>query len=119
MSENAKPAVDCRSQQRRFSRHRFDTRIQVSVFRDGLTTTCWGRTNELGEDGVGATLSRELRAGEVVSLEFPVPLPSGVMKVRAVVRYSDGLRCGFEFLVVSEDQRLLLRQICVALANAS
>lgn len=119
MSENAKPAAEFRSQQRRFSRHRFDTRIQVSVFRDGLTTTCWGRTNELGEDGVGATLSRELRAGEVVSLEFPVPLPSRVLKVRAVVRYSDGLRCGFEFLVVSEDQRLLLRQICVALANAS
>lgn len=119
MSDYAKPAADVGARQRRFSRHRFDTRIQVSVFRDGLTTTCWGRTNELGEDGVGATLSRELRAGEVVSLEFPVPLPSRVLKVRAVVRYSDGLRCGFEFLVVSEDQRLLLRQICVALANAS
>jgi hypothetical protein len=36
-----------------------------------------------------------------------------------VVRYSEGLRCGFEFLVVTEEQRVLLRQICVVLSNAS
>ena len=41
------------------------------------------------------------------------------MKVRAVVRYSDGLRCGFEFLVVTDEQRRMLRQVCVVLANAS
>jgi hypothetical protein len=119
LNDPAKPAADSHEQVRRFSRHRFDTRIQVSVFREGLTTQCWGRTNELGEDGVGATLSRELRTGEVVSLEFPVPLPPRVLKVRAIVRYSDGLRCGFEFLIVTEQQRLLLRQVCVALANSS
>jgi hypothetical protein len=41
------------------------------------------------------------------------------MKVRAVVRYSDGLRCGFEFLVVTEEQKQMLHQVCVVLANAS
>jgi hypothetical protein len=92
-------------------------RIQLSVFRDGVTTTFWGRTSELGQDGIGATLSGEVHAGEVVSLEFPIPLPPRVMKVRAVVRYSDGLRCGFEFLVVTEEQRETLHQVCVVLAN--
>ncbi len=104
---------------RRFSRYRFDVRVQVSVFREGHTTAYWGRTNELGQDGIGATLSGELQAGEVVSLEFPIPLPPHVMKVRAVVRYSDGLRCGFELLVVTEEQREILRQVCVVIANAS
>lgn len=104
---------------RRFSRYRFDVRIQLSVFRDGATSTYWGRTSELGQDGIGATLSGELVAGEVVSLEFPIPLPPNLLKVRAVVRYSEGLRCGFEFLVVTEEQRVLLRQICVVLSNAS
>ncbi len=94
-------------------------RIQVSVFREGLTTTCWGRTSELGLDGIGATLSGELQAGEVVSLEFSIPLPPHVMKVRAVVRYSEGMRCGFEFLVVTDEQKLILHQVCVVLANAS
>ena len=119
MSDPARATCKAQRRQRRFSRYRFDVRIQVSVFREGLTTTCWGRTSELGLDGIGATLSGELQAGEVVSLEFPIPLPPHVMRLRAVVRYSEGLRCGFEFLVVTEEQKLILHQISVVLANVS
>ena len=117
MSDHAQATA--KAYQRRFSRHRFDVRIQVSVFREGLTATCWGRTSTLGQDGIGATLSGELRAGEVVSLEFPIPLPPHVMKLRAVVRYSKGLSCGFEFLVMTGEQKLMLHQVCVVLSNAS
>ena len=105
--------------QRRFSRYHLDVRIQVSVFREGVTTTYWGRTSALGQDGIGVTLSGQLQAGEVVSLEFPIPLPPHVMKLRAVVRYSEGLSCGFEFLVMTSEQKLMLHQVCVVLANAS
>jgi len=117
LSGPSQTASKAKRRSRRFSRYRFDARVQASVFRDGLTTTYWGRTSELGEDGIGATLNGELQAGEVVSLEFA--LPPHVMKVRAVVCYSEGLRCGFEFLVVTEEQRLMLRQVCVVLANIS
>lgn len=119
MSNPGQAAATAPKHLRRYSRYRFDVRIQLSVFRNGETVTCWGRTNELGQDGIGATLSGELQAGEVVSLEFPIPLPPNLMRVRAVVRYSEGLRCGFEFLVVTDEQRLMLRQVCVVLANAS
>ncbi len=119
MSDHKPSAAKPRHGQRRFARSGFDVRIQVAVFRDGVTTTCWGRTNELSLDGIGATLSGELRVGEVVSLEFPIPLPPHVIKVRAIVRYSDGLRYGLQFLIVTDEQRLLLREVCVVLANAS
>jgi hypothetical protein len=119
LSNRGQATAKAHEKMRRFSRHRFDARIQVSVFRQGLTTTCWGRINELGQDGVGATVSTELQAGEVVSLEFPIPLAPHVVKLRAVVCYCDGLRCGFEFLVMSNEQRLTLRQVCVVLANVS
>lgn len=91
----------------------------MAVFRDGATISIWGRTSELGEDGLGATLSGELHVGEVVSVEFAIPLPPDVAKLRAVVRYSEGLRCGFEFLVMTETQKITLRQVCVVLSNAS
>ena len=117
MSDYAQAAA--KAYQRRFSRHRLDVRIQVSVFRQGLTTTCWGRTSSLGQDGIGATLSGQLQAGEVVSLEFPIPLPPHIMNLRAVVRYNEGLSCGFEFLVMTGEQKLMLHQVCVVLANAS
>ncbi|MBZ5550195.1 MAG: PilZ domain-containing protein [Acidobacteriia bacterium] len=103
---------------RRFPRWRLDARIQVSVFREGVTASFWGRTNELGEDGVGATLSGELAAGEVVSMEFPIPVAPFAMNVRAIVRYSHGLRCGFEFLVVTGEQKETLRRTCKVLANS-
>jgi PilZ domain len=119
LSNHEPSAAKTQPVQRRFSRSRFDARIQVSVFREGVTTNFWGRTSELSLDGIGATLSGELRVGEVVSLEFPIPLPPHVIKVRAIVRYSDGLRCGLQFLVVTDEQKLLLREVCVVLANAS
>jgi hypothetical protein len=118
LADRSQATAKAQKRVRRYSRYRFDVRIQVTVFREGLTTTCWGRTSELGLDGIGATLSGEMQPGEVVSLEFPVPVPPHITKLRAVVRYSEGLRCGLEFLVVTEEQRLILRQLCVVLANA-
>jgi PilZ domain len=119
LSDHGQAAANAQRRLRRYSRYRFDVRIELSVFRDGQTVTYWGRTSELGQDGIGATLSGELQGGEVVSLEFPIPIPPHLMKVRAVVRYSQGLRCGFEFLVVTDEQRVMLRQVCVVLSNAS
>ena len=119
MSDHAPAPANARQRLRRFARYDFDARVHVSVFREGRTTTCWGRSSELGEDGIGATLCGELQIGEVVSLEFPIPIAPHVMKVRAAVRYSKGLHCGFEFLVVTCEQKLMLRQICAVLANAS
>ena len=103
---------------RRFPRHRLDARIQLTVFREGVTTSLWGRTSELGQDGVGATLSGELKVGEVVSLEFPIPVPPYFLKVRAIARYSEGLRCGFEFLIVTNEQRETLLRVCEVLSSA-
>src|SRR6266853_6265068 len=61
LSDHAQAAA--KAYQRRFSGHRFDVRIQVSVFREGLTTSYWGRTSVLGQDGLGATLSGALHSG--------------------------------------------------------
>jgi len=112
-------ATRTRAPQRRFPRYRFDVRMQVTVFREGVMTELWGRTNEVGLDGIGATLTGELKAGEVVSLEFPIPLRPLAMKVRALVRYGEGLRYGFEFLIVTGEQKESMRRLCEMLANAS
>jgi hypothetical protein len=51
-------------------------------------------------------------------MEFPIPVPPYFLKVRAIARYCEGLRCGFEFLIVTEDQRETLRRTCEVLASA-
>lgn len=118
MSNQSQGTSSAYNRHRRFPRHRLDARIQMSVFREGVTSAFWGRTSELGQDGVGATLSGELKVGEVVSMEFPIPVPPYFLKVRAIVRYSEGLRCGFEFLIVTDEQRETLRRVCEMLATA-
>lgn len=92
-------------------------RLAVEIFRSGETVSFWGRSNELGEDGVGGTLTGELAIGEVVSMELSLPLAPYPLKVRALVRYRIGLRHGFEFLAMSDAQRDVLRRVCEMLAT--
>jgi hypothetical protein len=102
---------------RRYPRFALDTRMQVRMFQGGEFLTCWGRSTELGQDGIGATLTGELETGEIVSLEIPLPLSPYPLKVRAIVRFRQGLRYGFEFLTLADTQREMLRRICEMLAS--
>jgi PilZ domain len=101
---------------RRFPRYNLDVKMGVSVFRTGSIFSLWGRSTELGMDGIGATLTGDLESGEVVSLEFPLPLSANPLKMRAIVRYRQGLHYGFEFLTLSPEQRTLLERVCGILA---
>ena len=102
---------------RRYPRFVIDARLQVRMFQGGEFRTCWGRSTEMGQDGIGATLTGELETGEIVSLDIPLPLSPYPLKVRAIVRYRQGLRYGFEFLTLSETQRETIRRVCEMLAT--
>jgi hypothetical protein len=102
---------------RRYPRYPADVRLSVQVFRSGSVVSLWGHSNEIGEDGVGGTLTGPLEVGEVVSMEMTLPLAAQPIKLRALVRYRSGLRHGFEFLAVSQQQRDILRRVCEMLSN--
>lgn len=104
---------------RRYPRFAIDARLQVRMFQDGEFRSCWGRSTELGQDGIGATLTGDLETGEIVSLDIPLPLSPYPLKVRAIVRYRQGLRYGFEFLTLSDVQRDTIRRVCEMLATKS
>jgi hypothetical protein len=101
---------------RRYPRYQIDIRLTAQVFRSGTNLSLWGRSSELGEDGIGGTLTEELEPGEVVSLELSLPLSSYPLKMRALVRYREGLRHGFEFLALTAEQREIIRRVCEMLA---
>src|SRR6478736_767132 len=102
---------------RRFPRFVIDVRLQVKMFQSGEFRTCWGRSTEMGQDGIGATLTGSLEPGEIVTLEIPLPLTPYPIKVRAIVRYRQGLRYGFEFLTLNENQRDTIHRVCDYLAS--
>ncbi|HET7891692.1 MAG TPA: PilZ domain-containing protein [Candidatus Sulfotelmatobacter sp.] len=102
---------------RRFPRFTIDMRLQVKMFQAGEFRTCWGRSTEMGQDGIGATLTGNLETGEIVTLDIPLPLSPYPIKVRAIVRYRQGLRYGFEFLTLNDGQRDTIRRVCEYLAT--
>ncbi|MBS1852075.1 MAG: PilZ domain-containing protein [Acidobacteria bacterium] len=115
MSGASSPPTDSKYR-RRFPRFGLDVRVNVQVFRGGEVVSLWGRSNELGEDGIGATLTQELNPGEVVSMELNLPLATYPVKIRALVRYRVGLRHGFEFLARSPEQQDTIQRVCEMLA---
>jgi hypothetical protein len=115
--DDCAPNPSTASSARRFRRHAADIRVSVEVFRPGGSASMWGRSTELGEDGIGVTLTGEIEPGEVVSMELSLPAALAPLRLRALARYRDGLRHGFEFLALSEEQRGLLRQVCGMLGS--
>ena len=102
---------------RRFPRFTIDVRLQVKMFQAGEFRSCWGRSTEMGQDGIGATLTGSLESGEIVTLEIQLPLTPYPIKVRAIVRYRQGLRYGFEFLTLNDNQRDTILRVCQYLAT--
>jgi PilZ domain-containing protein len=100
------------SKQRRFPRFPLDIRVAAKVFRADSAIELWGRSIEFGQDGIGVTLTGELDPGEVATLELTLPANATPLKLRALVRYRDGLRHGFEFLARDELQRDAIRRTC-------
>ena len=113
-SSNSKPV---RKTPRRFPRYPADVRLSVQFLRAGEQLSLWGRSTELGEDGIGGTLTGEVEPGEVVSMELALPVTSFPLKVRALVRYRSGLHHGFEFLALDGRQREMLHRVCEMLAT--
>lgn len=99
------PNAPARRETRRYPRYNMNMKVAVQVFREGVVESLWGRCNEVGEDGMSATLTGEMQPGEVATLEFTLPATVIATKLRAVVRYRNGFRHGFEFLAVAEGQR--------------
>ena len=104
------------NKRRRYPRYSIDVRVSAKVFRAGAPIELWGRSIELGRDGIGVTLTGQLEPGEVATLELTLPASSALLKLRALVRYRDGLRHGFEFLARDSIQEDLIRRTCELLA---
>jgi|HubBroStandDraft_1064217.scaffolds.fasta_scaffold43712_3 hypothetical protein len=72
-----------------------------------------GRTVDISESGIGAMLRIEVPLGEVVELNFTLPL--GPVAIHAIGRQKNAFRFGFQF-IESNAVHELIRRTCRQLA---
>jgi hypothetical protein len=100
---------------RRYPRHRADLPVKLTALREKGYAEISGRCSDIGRGGMGAVLTSEIPAGEVVSLEFRVPSSSTLLSVRAIVRYQRGFTHGMEFLTPSPQMQGIIDSFCEGL----
>jgi len=90
---------------RAHSRYLLDLRIVVRA-----KETFIGRTKDIAEGGLGATIPSEINIGEIVELELQLPDATEPLKIEAEVRYRHGFQYGFKFVKITEQQREMIRR---------
>src|SRR5438132_10056834 len=83
--------------------------VDVTVLRSGVPDSMPGRLLYRGEGGLALVLAGELHAGAPVAIEFRLPNLSSAVQAKAVVRHQAQLRCGLEFLSLSDEQQAMIR----------
>ena len=69
-----------------------------------------GRTKDVGEGGLGATIPGDIAIGEVVEVEFQLPLSKEPLRLQAEVRYRQGFQYGFRFLHPTDREKDLIHR---------
>ena len=105
--------------QRRSPRFPFDSLVRVTAVRPGNETRLWGRSTDLCREGIGVTVTTgELTPEELVTMQIPLPSIKP-MNIRALVRYCNQGRCGFEFVDLRNQQHEAIEAACEKLSKAN
>jgi TonB family protein len=94
---------------RRVPRYQAQVPLDVTVLRSGIPDTLPGRAINFCERGIAAVLAGELIAGETVGVQIRLEGAAEPLRTRALVRHHDRLRCGMEFLGLSNQQQAAIR----------
>ncbi|MGD0468147.1 MAG: TonB family protein [Terriglobales bacterium] len=108
MSAAPSPAFE-EASRRVFPRHPINVPLDVIALRSGVPENLPGRCTDLSEAGVGAVVAGELAAGQQVAVELRLPNVGVPVRARGLVRYQSRFRCGLEFVVLSAEQREMIR----------
>jgi PilZ domain-containing protein len=87
---------------RLYPRFKLDANLKIRSRIGGLLS---GYVLDISESGISAMLPIEVAMGEVVELDFELPL--GRVNVRAVVRERNAFRYGFQFVQPNAAHQLI------------
>ena len=108
MSAARSPLLE-ETRERGLPRHPLNVPMDLIALRSGVPENLPGRCTDISEAGVSAVVAGELAAGQQVAVELRLPNVGVPLRASALVRYQSRLRCGFEFVGLSVEQREMIR----------
>jgi PilZ domain-containing protein len=112
-AENQHGTSRCRSAGDARRQPRFKLEVDISIH-SRTCGTLKGRTVDISDCGISAMLRLEVPLGEIVELDFTLPL--GPVTICAMVRQRNAFRYGFQFIesiAVNEVIRHTCRQLAI------
>jgi len=112
---------------RQQARHRADIRIRVAIVEDSIARIIHARLNDLSTGGANILFPGEIAEGTTALIGVPLPESSiparskaslrndRILWFRSRLRHRSGFRFGFQFVDVSNEQKLMLRHLCHSL----
>ncbi|HWC19824.1 MAG TPA: PilZ domain-containing protein [Terriglobales bacterium] len=95
---------------RAYPRYKVELRVLLTGRWSVIPEAFWINARDVGEGGMGADVPILLQEGEIVLLDLM--LADQVLSLPAVVRYQTGPIHGFQFIAITEEQRITIRQYC-------
>jgi c-di-GMP-binding flagellar brake protein YcgR len=90
---------------RKYLRFQIDLRLVVKT-----ATVLYGRTKNINEGGMAATIAGDMNLEEIVQLQFQLPETRGPITIHAEVRYHQGSQYGFKFINITDQQSEAIRR---------
>ena len=90
---------------REHARFALDLRLIVRT-----ATRIYGRTRDISESGLGATVPEDLSLGDMMELEFELPEATEPLTIIARVSYRHGFHYGFRFVSPTSRQIQQIRR---------
>jgi hypothetical protein len=112
---------------RQQARHRADIRVRVAIVEDSIARIIHARLNDLSTGGANILFPVEIAEGATALIGVPLPesaMPArpktslrndSILWFRSRLRHRSGFRFGFQFVDVSNEQKLMLRHLCHSL----
>lgn len=94
---------------RRYPRVLFSIPITVRHLCRGGVQAAHGISLDLGEGGLGAIVRGDVRVGDTVAIDLP--LSEQLVTTVAIVRHTSDVRVGFEFVGLSNEERLQIADV--------
>lgn len=93
-----------------------EMRLKITLSGESQGVSFHGTGTNISKGGMRVFIPRNLRMGDAVTLDIPLPYTQEQLTVRAVIRNRDGFHYGVEFVnIPARDQEMIARN-CNVLA---